>query len=165
MSESPIQSMFTEVPKTYELVDHVLTLGLDIIWRRKAARIAVKAGGTQWVDMCTGTGEMAVYLSRLAPEGTEVYAVDFCEPMMEKARSKPEAGRIHFVASDIKTLPFEDESFDLVTMSFATRNINLSKEILIRSFAEFYRVRAAMKQPEVQGQHRKNEQVEEDPKE
>ncbi len=137
---SPIQNMFAEVPATYELVNHVLTFGLDIIWRRKAARIAAKAGGAQWVDMCTGTGEMAVYLSRLAPEGTEIYAVDFCESMMDKARRKPHAESIHFVAADITALPFEDETFDLVTMSFATRNINVSKEKLIQSFSEYYRV-------------------------
>lgn len=132
--------MFAEVPATYELVNHVLTFGLDILWRRKAARMAAKAGGTQWVDMCTGTGEMAMYLSRLAPEGTKIHAVDFCESMMDKARQKPHAERIQFVAADIKALPFEDETFDLITMSFATRNINVSKEILIQSFAEYYRV-------------------------
>ena len=137
---SPIQSMFAEVPETYELVDHVLTLGLDILWRRKAARLAAKGGGTQWVDMCTGTGEMAIYLNRLAPEGAKIYAVDFCESMMEKARQKPDAKHIHFFAADIKALPFDDESFDLVTMSFATRSINVSRESLIRSFSEYYRV-------------------------
>ena len=139
-TESPIQSMFAEVPATYELVNHVLTLGLDIVWRKKAARVAAQAGGTQWVDMCTGTGEMAMYLSHLATEGTEIYAVDFCESMMEKARRKPQAERIHFVTADIKALPFENETFDLITMSFATRNINVSKEILIQSFSEYYRV-------------------------
>jgi demethylmenaquinone methyltransferase/2-methoxy-6-polyprenyl-1,4-benzoquinol methylase len=132
--------MFAEVPATYELVNHVLTFGLDILWRRKAARIAAQAGGTQWVDMCTGTGEMAMYLSRLAPVGTEIHAVDFCESMMDKARQKPQGENIHFVAADIKALPFEDETFDLITMSFATRNINVSKEILIQSFSEYYRV-------------------------
>lgn len=137
---SAVQNMFTEVPATYELVNHVLTLGLDVLWRRRAARIAAKAGGTDWADMCTGTGETAVYLSRLAPKGTRVFGVDFCSPMLEKAREKPDAAGITFVESDIKTLPFEDSSLDLVTMSFATRNINLSREVLVRSFAEYYRV-------------------------
>ena len=140
MTASPIQSMFAEVPATYELVNHVLTLGLDVLWRRRAARIAAKAGGTQWADMCTGTGEMAVYLSRLAPKGTKIYAVDFSGPMMEKARNKPQAADITFVEADIKSLPFDDGSFDLITMSFATRNINLSRDILVRSFAEYCRV-------------------------
>ena len=137
---SAVQNMFTEVPATYELVNHVLTLGLDVLWRRRAVRIAAKAGGTDWADMCTGTGETAVYLSHLAPKGTRVFGVDFCGPMLEKAREKPDAAGITFVESDIKTLPFKDGSFDLVTMSFATRNINLSREVLVRSFAEYYRV-------------------------
>lgn len=140
MTETPIQNMFAEVPATYELVNHVLTLGLDVLWRRRMARIAAKGGGTRWVDMCTGTGETAVYLSRLATNGTKIYGVDFSDAMMEKARAKPQAAGIEFVAADIKSLPFDDASFDLITMSFATRNINLSRDILVRSFAEYCRV-------------------------
>jgi len=135
-----VQGVFSEVPATYELVNHVLTLGLDLLWRRRAARIAAMADGGQWADMCTGTGEMAVYLSRLAPEGTKIHAIDFSLPMMAKARRKPQAQHINFVAADIRALPFPDESFNLITMSFATRNISLSEDILIQSFAEFYRV-------------------------
>jgi len=137
---SSVERIFSEVPATYELVNHVLTLGLDIAWRRRAATIAAKADGGQWADMCTGTGEMAARLSRLAPEGTTIYGIDFSEPMLEQARRKPEAARINFVTSDIKALDFPDASFDLITMSFATRNINLSKDVLIQSFGEFYRV-------------------------
>lgn len=139
-STCAVQRMFSQVPATYELVNHVLTLGLDIVWRRRAARIAAATGGDQWADMCTGTGEMAVCLSRLAPQGTIIHAVDFSEPMMEEAQSKPQAEHINFVVADIKALPFPDGGLDLITMSFATRNINLSKDVLIQSFAEFCRV-------------------------
>ncbi len=135
-----VQSVFSKVPATYELVNHILTLGLDIVWRRRTAKIAASSGGGEWVDMCTGTGEMAVYLSRLAPKGTKIHAIDFSGPMMAEAAKKPEAEHINFVTSDIRALPFPDNSFNLITMSFATRNINLSKDILIQSFAEFYRV-------------------------
>ena len=135
-----IQRVFSEVPETYELTNHILTLGLDIVWRKRAARIASMADGGQWVDICTGTGEMAAYLNRLSPNGTTICAIDFSLPMLEKAKRKPETERVNFVASDIKALPFPNESFDLVTMSFATRNINLNKDILIKSFAEFYRL-------------------------
>ena len=135
-----VQSVFSQVPATYELVNHILTFGLDIVWRRRAARIAAMAGGREWADMCTGTGEMAVYLSRLAPKVTKIHAIDFSGPMMAEATKKPEAKHINFITSDIKALPFPDESLDLITMSFATRNINLSKDILIQSFSEFYRV-------------------------
>ena len=125
---------------TYELVNHILTLGHDAPWRRKAAKIAAASGGTQWADMCTGTGEMAVCLSRLAPPETTVYAVDLSAPMLNVARKKPEARNISFVVSDVKALEFSDDSLDLITIAFATRNINLSREALIQTFAEFRRV-------------------------
>jgi len=135
-----VEKVFAQVPATYELVNHVLTLGLDILWRRRAARIAAAAGGSRWADMCTGTGETAMYLRRLAPKTTDVYGVDFSEPMLEEAKKKPEADGINFVVSDIKSLPFDDASFDVLTMSFATRNINLSREVLVASFTEYCRV-------------------------
>ncbi len=134
------QKVFSEVPPTYELINHILTLGLDIVWRKRAAKIASMSNGGQWADMCTGTGEMASYLNHMAPEGVTICAVDFSLPMLEQAKKKPGADCLKFVASDIKTLPFPNESFDLLTMTFATRNINLSRDILIQSFAEFYRL-------------------------
>ena len=135
-----VQRIFAQVPATYERINHLLTLGLDIVWRRRAARIAAATGGTRWADMCTGTGETAAYLAHLAPRETEIYGVDFSDAMLKEARRKPEAGRMVFVSSNIRSLPFSDQSLDLVTMSFATRNINLSRDILVQSFAEFYRV-------------------------
>jgi SAM-dependent methyltransferase len=111
-----VHNVFSKVPATYELVNHILTLGLDIVWRRRAARIAATSGGGEWGDMCTGTGEMAVYLSRLAPKGTKIHAVDFSGPMMAEAVKKPEAEHINFVSSDIRALPFPDDSFNLITM-------------------------------------------------
>ncbi len=139
-STSFVQRIFSQVPARYELVNHILTFGLDTVWRKRAARIAAMVDGGQWADMCTGTGEMAVYLSRLAPKGTRIYAIDFSPFMLEEASKKREAEHISFVYSDVKALPFPNESFDLITMSFATRNVNLNRDVLVRSFAEFYRV-------------------------
>ncbi len=135
-----IKEIFSKVPKNYELINHVLTFGMDILWRRKAVKIAVAANPGDWLDMCTGTGEIAIYLSKLAPPGTKIHAADFSPAMVAEAKKKPEAKNINFVSSDIKSLPFSDNSFDLITMSFATRNINLNKEVLIKSFSELYRV-------------------------
>ncbi len=132
--------MFSQVPATYELVNHILTLGLDTIWRRRAVRLAATAGGEGWADLCTGTGETASYLRRRAPADTTVYAIDLSRPMLAEAREKPEAGRIQFLNSEAMTLPLPDASLDLITMSFATRNINRSKTILTNTFAEYYRV-------------------------
>jgi demethylmenaquinone methyltransferase/2-methoxy-6-polyprenyl-1,4-benzoquinol methylase len=135
-----VRQVFSEVPATYERVNHVLTLGLDVAWRRRAARVAAHAGGARWADVCTGTGETAALLSRLAPEGTAVYAVDLTPPMIAEARKKPEADRIRFTVSDVKELPFPDRSLDLIAISFATRNLNLNSDVLTRTLAEFRRV-------------------------
>ena len=119
MSTSPkatrfIQEIFSEVPTTYELVNHVLTFGLDTVWRKRAARLASTACAGIWVDMCTGTGEMAGCLSRLAPKETKIKAVDFSPAMMAEARKKPKLAHIDFVFADIKKLPFPDKSFNLI---------------------------------------------------
>jgi len=135
-----IRDIFSEVPETYELINHILTFGFDILWRKRAAKIAVRSGGTRWLDVCTGTGEMALRLCRFAKNGTNVYAADFSLPMLKKAMEKPEGSCVKFLLSDIKNLPFPDDTFDLVTISFATRNINLSRNILTQSFKEFYRI-------------------------
>ncbi len=136
-----VQRTFSpSVSTTYELVNHILTFEHDTLWRRRAARIAAASGGTHWADMCTGTGEMAGCLSRLAPRETSIHAVDFSLPMMAEAMKKPEARNIDFVVSDVKVLDFPDESLDLITISFATRNINLNRDVLTQTFAEFFRV-------------------------
>lgn len=135
-----IRKIFAKVPETYELVNHILTFGLDILWRKQAARIAVNAGGIRYMDVCTGTGEMASYLYRHAQNGTKVFATDFSLPMLKKATQKPEGNWIQFLLSDVGNLPFADDTFDLITISFATRNINLSRETLIRIFKEFHRI-------------------------
>lgn len=140
MISKGIRNIFAEVPETYELVNHILTFGLDILWRKQAARIAMKAGGILYMDVCTGTGEMASYLCRHAKNGTQVFATDFSLPMLKKATQKPEGNWIQFLLSDVGNLPFADDTFDLITISFATRNINFSRETLIRTFKEFHRV-------------------------
>jgi len=135
-----IQKIFSEVADTYELVNHILTFGLDIYWRRKAARVAAKADGIYWLDVCSGTGEMAQNLSRLADEKAKIISVDFCYPMLSKALEKRNEANIFFVAAEARYLPFPDKTLDLVTISFATRNINPHKEFLSSHLREFYRV-------------------------
>lgn len=135
-----IQRMYVDIPSTYELLNHLLTLGLDILWRKKAAKRAAQANGNRLADMCTGTGETAVYLKRFCKPHAKIYGIDFSLPMMTLAKNKHTAKTIHFTASDIKALPFADESFDVITISFATRNLNVTQSALLQSFSEFYRV-------------------------
>ncbi len=135
-----IQKIFSEVPETYELVNHILTFGFDILWRKRLAELAAKNGGQRWIDVCSGTGETAANLYRNKQNGIQVYAADFTKGMLLKAAEKPEGKHIKFVLSDVKELPFPDNQFDVVTISFATRNLNINKEALIQSFSEFFRI-------------------------
>jgi demethylmenaquinone methyltransferase/2-methoxy-6-polyprenyl-1,4-benzoquinol methylase len=134
-----LQKIFDDLAPTYELVNRILTLGLDRWWRKKAARAAVKCGGRLWLDVCSGTGEMAQNLVRLASPGVKVIALDFSPAMLQKALEKPNE-RAAFVRADVKSLPFSSDRFDLITISFATRNINLSMDLLRGTFQEFRRV-------------------------
>jgi demethylmenaquinone methyltransferase/2-methoxy-6-polyprenyl-1,4-benzoquinol methylase len=135
-----VRTVFAEVPATYERVNHILTLGFDTIWRRAAAKKAARARGGCWADVCAGTGESATYLRQLAPPQTAVYAVDFSLPMLAEAGKKRSALHIRRVCAEAMRLPFPDESLDLVVMSFATRNINRSRQSMAGTFAEYYRV-------------------------
>jgi demethylmenaquinone methyltransferase / 2-methoxy-6-polyprenyl-1,4-benzoquinol methylase len=140
LANRPLREIFGEVAGTYERVNRVLTLGLDRPWRRAAAKRAARGGGTRWLDVCSGTGEMAENLSRRAAADVEIVALDFSRPMLTRARAKSMARPVEFVLGDVKRLPFPDGAFDLVTISFATRNINLSRQVLTATCAEFLRV-------------------------
>jgi len=140
MSRS-FQKIYTGVPRTYEFLNHLLTLGQDIFWRKRAARMAAATGGTHWLDVGIGTGEMAANLRRLAPENTQVIALDFSLPMMREAMKKPIAKKVSFALAEATRIPFADNSIDAITLSFAARNIDSSgKGNLLKCFQEFHRV-------------------------
>ncbi len=134
-----IQKIYSEIPKTYEFINHVLTFGFDIYCRRKAVKMALADGGDTFLDICSGTGEIAVYLKSRS-NGAKVVAADFSLPMMKIGAAKPEAKDITFIITEAGKLPFRNDYFDLITISFATRNINKSREILTGYFREFRRV-------------------------
>ncbi len=135
-----VRKIFSEVAETYEFVNHVLTFGLDILWRKKAAREAAQGGGFHWLDVCSGTGEMALHLSRLAGKKTLIVALDFCSPMLTKILWRRSSQNLFPVLAEALSLPFADGTFDLVTISFATRNININRSILASHFQEFHRI-------------------------
>ncbi len=165
-----LRSVYSRIARKYEMTNHILTFGLDILWRKKAAKMAVEAtthrceqyGNTReagssmapefWLDTCTGTGEMAAYLSRLVSENVsgnasenasnnvKVYGVDFSREMLTEAVKKPATAEIRFCGGDMNFLPFPDDTFSLVTMAFATRNNNPDRETLVHRFSEICRV-------------------------
>jgi demethylmenaquinone methyltransferase/2-methoxy-6-polyprenyl-1,4-benzoquinol methylase len=132
--------VFTEVAHLYELVNHVLTFGLDIPWRKRTARVAAIGGGDLWLEVCSGTGEMAVNLVKVASPNTRVVVSDFSMPMISRASKKKELRMVSVSLTDSQQLPFPDNTFDLVVISFATRNIAPTRERLVTFLREFHRV-------------------------
>jgi demethylmenaquinone methyltransferase / 2-methoxy-6-polyprenyl-1,4-benzoquinol methylase len=135
-----LREIFSGLAATYERVNHALTLGFDISWRRRAARAAARDGGALWLDVCSGTGDMARQLGRRAAPSTRIVALDFCRPMLDLSAARPRTeGPLEFVLADAARLPFPGGAFDLITVAFATRNLNLSRAALSATFGEFHR--------------------------
>lgn len=135
-----VRDVFTPVARTYRAVNRALTLGLDGYWRRSAARLALRTPVTTALDVCVGTGEMAACLSRRGGPALSVTALDFNEAMLAQARRRTASARIAFRQGDAAELPFPDRTFDLLTISFALRNLNVTRERFDRCLAEFRRV-------------------------
>jgi demethylmenaquinone methyltransferase/2-methoxy-6-polyprenyl-1,4-benzoquinol methylase len=126
--------MFAAVAPRYDFLNHFLSLGLDLGWRRAAAktlRDVLSRPASVAADVCCGTGDLALALSRFSA-GT-VIGTDFCYPMLERAEQKvPRWGRqsgtglhsaVLFLGADTLSLPFPEGSLDLVTSAFGFRNL------------------------------------------
>jgi demethylmenaquinone methyltransferase/2-methoxy-6-polyprenyl-1,4-benzoquinol methylase len=122
------------------MINHLLTFWLDILWRKKTSELVSRLGGTKWLDVCSGTGEMAIALRKVAGPQTTVTSADFSLPMLRGGKIRSNSREIHFYLADAGNLPFHDDSFDVVTISYATRNLNPTKERLIEYLREFRRV-------------------------
>lgn len=138
MSDS-IRRMFSEVARKYELVNKVITVNLDGYWRRLAARLACIGDVCRVLDLCSGTGDMALAIAMEAPRDLTIVAVDFCPQMAIRAALKLRGVGGVVIIADAGALPFADESFDVVTISFGVRNIFTSRKAFIRCLNEIKR--------------------------
>lgn len=121
-----VNSMFDRISGVYDRMNRVMTAGLDQSWRARATERARLEPGMKALDLCCGTGDLALMLAeRVGPEG-EVIGADFSRPMLDIALQKAkDAGlrQTRFKWADALDLPFEDESFDAVTIAFGARNL------------------------------------------
>jgi demethylmenaquinone methyltransferase/2-methoxy-6-polyprenyl-1,4-benzoquinol methylase len=134
--------MFSAVPPRYDLVNRVVTLGLDTAWRAEAARALLAEAPRRVLDLCTGTGDLALEVARQAGPDTEVLALDFSAEMLARARAKAAAaGRsIRFLEGDAGALPFADGELDAVGIAFAFRNLTFRNPRAAAHLAELARV-------------------------
>jgi demethylmenaquinone methyltransferase/2-methoxy-6-polyprenyl-1,4-benzoquinol methylase len=119
--------MFNEVPQRYDLLNRLLTFGIDRSWRRKAVTACFAENATRIMDLCTGTGDLALMLAAKASVGTRIVAVDFAPPMLEVAERKAKSKNLHHLVelhhADAGDLPFDDGEFDSIGIAFAFRNL------------------------------------------
>ena len=113
-----VRTMFDRIAPVYDVMNRLMTAGLDQRWRRLTVRETVSAGD-RVLDACCGTGDLAV-AARRAGAG-DVVGLDFSERMLERARRKEPA--VEWVQGDLLALPFADGSFDAATVGFGVRNV------------------------------------------
>jgi demethylmenaquinone methyltransferase/2-methoxy-6-polyprenyl-1,4-benzoquinol methylase len=112
-----VRSMFDRIAPVYDVMNRVMTVGLDLRWRRIAAQSVVRAGDGV-LDACCGTGDLAVAAEKA---GGTVTGLDFSPRMLDRARRKLPSAT--WVEGDMLALPFDEGSFEVVTVGFGVRNV------------------------------------------
>ncbi len=122
MAPDAVRSMFDRIAPVYDVMNRVMTAGLDIRWRRLAAEAAVRRGD-RVLDAACGTGDLA--LADLKAGAGKVTGLDFSAAMLARARRKsaPRPDALEWVQGDMLALPFADGTFDAATVGFGVRNV------------------------------------------
>lgn len=125
-----VRSMFDRIAPRYDLLNRLLSFGIDRIWRKNVVKLLKGLQAPIILDVATGTGDLAIEICKIDP--VEVYGVDLSSQMLDFAQKKIQQKRLHMTITlkeaDSENLPFESNFFDAVTVAFGVRNFeNLSK--------------------------------------
>ncbi len=115
-----VKDAFSKIADRYVLTNHVLSLGTDILWRKRVGQIVMDWAPRDILDVATGTGDLALELQKVCPEARLV-ASDFCPEMLAHAKRR---GVKHVEVVDAMNMPFEDDSCDVLTVAFGLRNMS-----------------------------------------
>lgn len=131
--------MFDSIAPAYDFMNRAMTMGIDKLWRRKAATLVARSHPASILDIATGTGDMAIRLARRVTSAT-VTGVDLSQGMIDIGRVKVEAanleGRVKLLQGDSLDLPFDDNAFDAVTVAYGVRNF----QDIVAGYREICRV-------------------------
>jgi demethylmenaquinone methyltransferase/2-methoxy-6-polyprenyl-1,4-benzoquinol methylase len=146
MQTKPLHGIFTAVPPRYDLVNHVMTWFLDVRWRNLAAATCRRGKPRRVLDLCCGTGDLALTIAGKAGKAVRITGLDYSQPMLEIAAAKAAAAgldrRVTFMEGDAAAMPFPDGHFDCVGISFAFRNLTYRNPNTAAYLAEVLRVLA-----------------------
>ena len=123
-----VEATFASVAPRYDLANHWLSGGIDFYWRHQLVQSAAIEQSADILDLATGSGDVLFALRQGLGDEARLTGLDFCEPMLDRARTKRAKkglgeGANQFLTGDCLDLPFEDASFDLVTIAFGLRNL------------------------------------------
>lgn len=138
-----VNSLFSRIAHRYDLANRLLSGGTDRWWRRRLVDAVARAAPRDVLDLATGSGDVAFALSRKLPRKTTIVGADFCRPMLDEAERKQAQGldgysNVRFQIGDALNLPFADEHFDAVTISFGLRNME-NRETALREMRRVLR--------------------------
>jgi demethylmenaquinone methyltransferase/2-methoxy-6-polyprenyl-1,4-benzoquinol methylase len=126
-SSDRVRQMFGRIAGRYDFLNHLLSLGIDHYWRWRTVRLVPPAGPLPILDVCTGTGDLALAYDRAAGRATQIVAGDFCQEMLEIGRAKAAKigadSRIEFIEADAQALPVPTGAFQIVCVAFGLRNV------------------------------------------
>jgi len=114
-----VHRAFSSIADRYVLTNHVLSLGIDVAWRRRVADLVAGVQPEMVLDVATGSGDLAATVAKRNPSA-RVVGVDFCAPMLAQARKR---GLDDLLVSDGLALPFPDDTFDALTIGYGLRNM------------------------------------------
>jgi demethylmenaquinone methyltransferase/2-methoxy-6-polyprenyl-1,4-benzoquinol methylase len=133
-----VTKMFDAISKEYDGLNRVISFGIDVKWRNKVVEIVGETNPDSILDIATGTGDLAINLAKT--EASKIIGFDISEGMLDVGRKKIEKlklnSTIEMVLGDSEKMPFEDNSFDAITVAFGVRNF----ENLEKGLTEIYRV-------------------------
>lgn len=122
-----VRKMFGEIAGRYDFLNHLLSLNIDRYWRWRTVRSVPPPAGAKILDLCTGTGDLALAYHRAAQGQAEIVGADFCHEMLDIARQKAAAigadKSIAFIEADAQQIPLESDQFNIVCVAFGLRNV------------------------------------------
>ena len=127
LDPADVERMFDRIARSYDLTNRVMTAGLDRRWRTLTARETGVGRGASVLDVCCGTGGLAIELAKLVGAVGHVTGLDFSAEMLARAADKtggPDAARVEWIRSDAMAMPFDDNSFAATTIAFGLRNLS-----------------------------------------
>ena len=143
----PLRDYYSEIYGTYDRVNRIFTFGRDAHWRTVAALACLEAAPSSILDVCTGTGDFAFELARIAGKGVRLTGYDFSSEMLMEASRKQNqfSGKedlvpVEFVQGDVAAMPFRDEQFDAIGITFGIRNLVYQNSAGEKHLSELRRV-------------------------